>query len=182
MIAQRLLSYNYQRKNIIYDILFDFDITKNYNLYFKSIKGTLNHIMIAEILWYLRISGLREISLNNTKYDYNNVSEYWTSKYDQDIFVKQFSEESNKDYLIQSKIRNNDLNNLFNSYLRNITEKDFIESNINYSDTEGNKQSKKLCDSIFHIVNHSTHHIGQITTILCQENINIPSTDFTCFY
>lgn len=182
MLAQRLLLYNNQRKNIVYDTLRGFDITKNSNLYFKSIKGTLNHIMIADILWYLRITGLKELNLENINYDYNHISQYWTSKYDKDIFVNQFSEETNEYYLIQSKIRNNSLNNLFLSNIGNISEQDFLKKNIHYLDTEGNEQTKKLCDSIFHIVNHSTHHIGQITTILSQENKNIPSTDFTCFY
>ena len=55
-----------------------------------------------------------------------------------------------------------------------------LNSKIIYNDTKGNKTEKIFSDCLFHIVNHHTHHLGQVSTSLKLHKINI-STDYTYY-
>jgi uncharacterized damage-inducible protein DinB len=53
-------------------------------------------------------------------------------------------------------------------------------NNITYMDTQNNPTNKKLNDSLFHIINHHTHHLGQISNALCKlSRKDVPSLDYT---
>lgn len=84
-----LYSYNIWRNDILYDCLkynigkdklFIKILTKDEGLYFKSIKGTLNHILAADILWYLRLFERKEIEISSKKFNINEVSNLWISE------------------------------------------------------------------------------------------------------
>lgn len=67
----------------------------------------------------------------------------------------------------------------FIKLINHLDEKEF-PLNITYTDTQNNLINKKLNDSLFHIINHHTHHIGQISNALLNlSKKDVPSLDYT---
>ncbi|MRI00927.1 damage-inducible protein DinB [Kriegella sp. EG-1] len=58
---------------------------------------------------------------------------------------------------------------------------DNFEKRIDYENSQGRLYSNNIKDILFHILNHSTHHRGQITMNLRQNNIEPMSLDYV-FY
>jgi len=56
-----------------------------------------------------------------------------------------------------------------------------LDSIISYADSEGNSHQTALKDIITHVANHGTHHRGQLATLLRQEDIAPPASDFIFF-
>lgn len=56
-----------------------------------------------------------------------------------------------------------------------------LERIVRYSNTQGQPFAEPLSAQLRHVVNHSTHHRGQITTMLRQLHIKPPTTDFIAF-
>ena len=56
-----------------------------------------------------------------------------------------------------------------------------LEAAIDYRDMTGNPFTQKLADILQHIVNHSTYHRGQLTTMIRQVGVTPPRTDFLVF-
>ena len=56
-----------------------------------------------------------------------------------------------------------------------------LEAAIDYRDMAGNPFTQKLADILQHIVNHSTYHRGQLTTMIRQVGVTPPRTDFLVF-
>lgn len=59
-----------------------------------------------------------------------------------------------------------------------ITNTDFWEGRIKYEDSEGKHFTRSLQDILFHIINHSTHHRGQILMDLRANGIEPPKQDY----
>lgn len=56
-----------------------------------------------------------------------------------------------------------------------------IESLCSFAYLSGKPDSQRLHDLLFHVVNHSTFHRGQIVSMLRQVGATPPATDFTEF-
>lgn len=105
---------------------------------FTSINKTLFHIWDAELVWLTRLKG--------------GVVSEWPSK--------KFS--GNKAEMLHGFIKNStDLHNF-------ISEKEpgFLKQNIAYKSMKGDAYESTVEEILFHVVNHSTYHRGQITTLL----------------
>jgi uncharacterized damage-inducible protein DinB len=59
-----------------------------------------------------------------------------------------------------------------------ITNTDFWEGRIKYEDSEGKHFTRSLQDILFHIINHSTHHRGQILMDFRANGIEPPKQDY----
>ncbi|MGB5189644.1 DinB family protein [Robiginitalea sp.] len=59
-----------------------------------------------------------------------------------------------------------------------ITNTDFWERRIKYEDSEGMSFTRSLQDILFHIINHSTHHRGQILMDFRANGIDPPQQDY----
>ncbi|MEO8795599.1 MAG: DinB family protein [Daejeonella sp.] len=53
-----------------------------------------------------------------------------------------------------------------------------LENEIKYRNSSGQEFSNKVKDILFHVVNHSTYHRGQIATLLKAAGISPPVTDY----
>ena len=62
-----------------------------------------------------------------------------------------------------------------------ITNADPLDKRISYETTEGRSHSSSLQDILFHIVNHSTHHRGQIVMELRMQGVEPPALDYILF-
>lgn len=62
-----------------------------------------------------------------------------------------------------------------------ITNADDFERRIDYENTEGRLFTNTLQDMLFHVINHSTHHRGQIATHFRENNVEPLQLDYV-FY
>ena len=138
------------------------DLAENHGAFFGSILGTLNHIMVGDIIWLKRfakhpssmvsLSGVVELP-NPTSLDqiiYNDFA----SLHSQRIWLdKQIIE-----WLVE--IADTDLDNI-----------------IDYKTTMGEIHRKQYSSLILHLFNHQTHHRGQVSTLFSQLGIEIGATD-----
>jgi uncharacterized damage-inducible protein DinB len=63
---------------------------------------------------------------------------------------------------------------LINSVFANVD----LQHEIKYSNTNGDVFISKVADILFHVINHSTYHRAQIASLLKQNNIEPPVTDY----
>ncbi len=66
-------------------------------------------------------------------------------------------------------------------FLAELTEEGVLRL-VRYRDTRGNDQATPLWQVMLHVVNHSTYHRGQITTMLRQLGATPVSTDLIHYY
>jgi len=62
-----------------------------------------------------------------------------------------------------------------------ITNADNFDARLDYENTKGRLFSNTITDMLFHIINHSTHHRGQISVDLRSNAIEPPVLDYA-FY
>jgi uncharacterized damage-inducible protein DinB len=56
--------------------------------------------------------------------------------------------------------------------------KDTFEEMVFYTNSEGKKFENTVREIITHVVNHGTHHRGQIALLLREKGISPPATDY----
>lgn len=193
----RLYNYNIWRHNTLYSKIKEVDKYKKnlekkfpQQLYFTSIKATFNHLLLGDLLWLNRITKNNEIELHviNQKIKINELSYLWN---EENLNNQIFKTDDNKfniffDYYEKNEIwfENHIIRQMhtldeFIKLINHLDEKEF-PLNITYTDTQNNLINKKLNDSLFHIINHHTHHIGQISNALLNlSKKDVPSLDYT---
>lgn len=62
-----------------------------------------------------------------------------------------------------------------------LLEKLELDSELSYSATNGEAYVNKLMDIIFHLVNHSTYHRGQIAAVLRKAGLEPVASDFILY-
>jgi len=128
--------------------------------FFKSIVGTLNHIMVGDIWWLKRFSNLPYLSLQPIR-ELEKPKRLDEILYgDLDVFGK---ERAVLDVIIIS-------------WCNEVNEED-LGCPLKYYNSKGEEHSKRLADLILHLFLHQIHHRGQITALLSQEKIEFGETD-----
>jgi len=197
---RNLFTYNLQRNKLLHNKLTTIKIyndninTQKDYLYFNSIKGTFNHIFLANLLWYMRINQLtvfnlkdvigndnnmhnqsRNLSLDNIKYE--DLVSLW--KADTIKFHDYFKYEPNwtDNYIIRHEF----INSLIIKHIDGIKDKEFLMP-ITYKNLKGDSLEKILIRILHHLINHETHHIGQISTVMCElSKKDLPGLDYSYF-
>ncbi len=121
---------------------------------FGSIHGTVVHIVGAEDIWLQRLQGA-----------------------ERGIFMKQ------EDYPTYESVKTkwNDVEKQFAQFLPTMTE-EILARDLVFFNLKGEKVSQKIWMSLQHLVNHSTYHRGQITTLVRQASGTPVGTDLIAFY
>ncbi|WP_420388531.1 DinB family protein [Roseivirga sp.] len=55
---------------------------------------------------------------------------------------------------------------------------DLEQDSINYKNSKGQSFESRVTDILTHVINHGTHHRGQIAYMLREEDIDPPASDF----
>lgn len=127
------------------------DYRKDCGLFFKSIHGTLNHLLVGEhMLWYPRFA--------------KGVS----PKLELDSEV-----EPDRDRLSQA-LKGGAANWL--PLIESWPDERF-DSQLSYQTSKGVSQSLPFSSTLAHVFNHSTHHRGQISAVLTQLDLPAPVLD-----
>ena len=140
------------------------DFERSSGAYFDSIQGTLNHILVGDIVWFSRF---REHSENYKSLATLNV--FHQPKSLSDILYCKFSD--------LQKARKN-LDSMIEHWVENETNNKDFERNLTYKNTKGISSTRNFGELLHHVFNHQTHHRGQVSTLLNQLGLDIGVTDF----
>jgi uncharacterized damage-inducible protein DinB len=132
-------------------IVSDEDFHQDVGLYFKSISGTLNHLLLGEHeLWYPRFKhGISPILALNT--------------------ILHTEKKLLLDDLVQ-KSHN------WIEFIDQLDEKKLTE-NFSYRRASGQAMTLPYAATLFHVFNHGTHHRGQVTAAMTHLGYTCPELD-----
>jgi len=160
--------YNSWMNRKIFEVssnLADEERKKDVNAFFRSIHGTLNHILLTDRRWMSRFTKDDE---QFKSFDENGNQ----------IVIQSLNQELFEDFeKLKSERVHTDLQ--IENWIESLESKDLDQLMI-YDNSFG-KQQKPLWWAISHFFNHQTHHRGQITTILKQLGKDPGITDFVIF-
>lgn len=144
--------------------LTDDQVCSDMGAYFGSILGTLNHVIVGDLIWMLRFA-----SHSDRYTSLAQLSELPTPKsLDHQLYA-------NLAPLTAARIRVD--SSIKQWLLHEVDEADFSEPLI-YKNTKGVVSERNFAELVFHFFNHQTHHRGQITTLLNQQGVDVGVTDF----
>ncbi len=162
----RLMSqYNQWMNDKLYEAaahLSEEQLTEDRGAFFGSILGTLNHIVVGDVVWLKRFS---THPANHSALDYIRKTAQPTSL-DQILYCN-FTELTTERKKLDEAIV---------SWCNELTESD-LNYNLPYKNMKGQPSVKAFGSLVLHFFNHQTHHRGQVTTLLYQEGVDVGITD-----
>ncbi len=164
---QLMADYNYRMNRQIYqasDKLKEEELKKDVGAFFGSVLGSLNHILVGDLIWLTRFS-----ILNNNFKSLKKLNEYPKPSKLNDILYVEFSEL----YRVREEI---DL--IIQSWVKDEIKEEYFKLYLTYSNTKGIASSRCFGELVSHFFNHQTHHRGQISTLLYQFGYDVGTTDF----
>ena len=162
---QRMARYNRWMNRKLYakvQLLSHDELAKDRGAFFRSIIGTLNHILVGDMFWLRRFSGsnackgalapIRELAMPTALHDmlYDDIQVLASKREELDRLILSFSETWSDEML---------------------------GTTIRYRNMAGEKHEQPLGPLLQHLFNHQTHHRGQVTTLLSQAGIDPEATD-----
>ncbi|XDD46857.1 DinB family protein [Leptospira sp. WS39.C2] len=127
---------------------------KDIGLYFKSIHGTLNHLLIVEKVWYTRLVG--------------------------QVFVPNSLAEEVEENQIQLKEKLLNSIKVWDHWISNFDESSW-QNMFRYRTMRGFEAELLFCDVVQHNMNHRTHHRGQISAAITQLGGTAPEIDYVYY-
>jgi uncharacterized damage-inducible protein DinB len=147
--------YNYWMNKRLYDLcqsLSDEERKRNLGAFFSSIHGTLNHILLADLLWLSRLGLPVECRVSSLS----------------DILYEDFH---------QLKMARQEIDALLTNYIGTLTDADMSQL-IQYKRLQSDDVNELPLGLILtHLFNHQTHHRGQLTTLMTQVGLEVGVTD-----
>lgn len=125
------------------------DLTRDAGIGFKSILGTMAHILGAQQVWLSRFSGISLPRVPNLD-DFPDLMSWITAWEETTAGLEAF--------------------------LAGLTDEQ-LAADLTWSNTRGDSFTRPLWQPLLHMVNHSTYHRGQIASLLRQMGYTAPSTD-----
>ncbi|EGD80033.1 hypothetical protein PTSG_13022 [Salpingoeca rosetta] len=151
---QRLFAYNHWANTKILHCMAQVKAEDDHSdsLCMRSMHGTLSHIILGSRLWFLRMTGGDVSKYNHLwKTPYaapGDTSSPWETVFDPADLAKELQHEHDS----------------WVGLIESLSD-DELEQSFSYQDTKGNSYSSVRSDIMVHIVNHSTHHRGQISPL-----------------
>ncbi|AFY60812.1 DinB family protein [Synechococcus sp. PCC 6312] len=152
--ARTLASYNRwmnERLYAICDELSDEERKKDRGVFFRSIHGTLNHLLLSDKIWLGRFEG----------------EAFAVTRLDQELF-EDFRE-------LQSERENTDLR--IDNWSAQLTDEILSGDLVYTSIVNPGLRRYVYWVAVTHFFNHQTHHRGQLTAILSQLGKDYGTTD-----
>lgn len=138
------------------------EISQDSGLFFTSLLGTLNHILVADIIW------LKRFANHPRKFkSLNSVGSFPQPRKLNQILYSEFSE---------LKSAREKMDRVIIDCFSEVLEEDY-DVVLSYENTKKQQFAKRFCFLVHHFFNHQTHHRGQITTVLNQRGIDVGITD-----
>ncbi|HAX80639.1 MAG TPA: damage-inducible protein DinB [Cyanobacteria bacterium UBA11372] len=150
---QMLARYNTLANRRLYGVcarLSDEERKQTRPAFFKSIHGTLNHIIVCDRVWMGRFEGQQIDSPQNDEILHGDFDQLWGARIEEDDRIEKF----------------------FSS----ITD-EFLSGKIKYRDMQGRTHNDPVTLLVAHFFNKQTHHRGQIHDLLMQTEVAPPILD-----
>ncbi len=130
--------------------------------FFGSVIGTLNHVMVADLIWLKRFAQhptafMALVPLQATA---------MPSTLDQRLYED----------LPRLQQQRAWLDGFIQAWADSLVTDD-IGQVLEYANTRGDRFRKRFAGLIVHFFNHQTHHRGQVTTLLTQAGVDVGETD-----
>ena len=154
---QMLARYNTLANGILYDAcagLTDAERKRERPAFFKSIHGTLNHIMVGDRIWMTRFEGGEAPSTKLDTILYEDFAGLGAARQAEDARIEGF--------------------------MAKLTA-EFLAGGIRYVNNEGNSYDEPVPLLLTHLFNHQTHHRGQVHALLKEAGVAPPPLDIA-FY
>lgn len=155
---RRFAAYNAWANARLYDgatALKDTERKKDVKAYFRSLHGTLNHLLVADRIWLHRLTGEGELPPRLDTILYENFAELREAREAEDKRLA--------------------------AYVAGLDEAGFDQP-VQYGNTRGEAKELPLGVILTHLFNHQTHHRGQASHILRQLGVaEPPALDFLYF-
>lgn len=152
--ARAMASYNRWMNKRIYDAcsgLSDEERKRDVGAFFKSIHGTLNHLLLADRIWIGRFT--------DRSFEFKSLDQELYSDFAQ---LREEREKSDNDII---------------AWAESLTEKDLNRELCYMSAVKPQPRKYPFWFALTHFFNHQSHHRGQITTLLSQRGIDPGVTD-----
>jgi uncharacterized damage-inducible protein DinB len=147
-------TYNRWMNDRLYDCcgkLSDDERKRDVGAFFRSMHGTLNHLLLADRIWLGRFTG-------------------------KPIVVKSLDQELYSDFA-QLRAERNATDAAISDWSSSLAEAD-LAGELSYTSVVNPKpRVLPLWVAVTHFFNHQTHHRGQLTTLLAQRGIDPGVTD-----
>lgn len=118
--------------------------------FFKSIHGTLNHIIVGDRIWLSRFEGRDVPSTGLDAILYDDFDDLRAARAEEDVRIEDFA--------------------------ANVTDA-FLAGSIRYENNEGRLFDDPVNMLVSHFFNHQTHHRGQVHDMLSQTDVATPVLD-----
>ncbi len=123
--------------------------------FFRSIHGTLNHLLLTDHGWLARFNG--------KPWPFESL--------DQELYARFEDLQRERDRTDQE----------IELFLTRMTP-ERLDASFTYENYAGQRFTHPLGPALVHFFNHQTHHRGQVTTLLSQCAIDVGVTDAVAFY
>lgn len=154
---RELFAYNAWARDRILDAAVELapdDFVRDMSSSFPSVRDTLVHIMSAEWVWLSRLQGMSPAGMPDE----------WKTLMSDGVRAEWRA-----------------IDDGFRRSLDSLAETD-LDRVVEYRNLAGQPMSSSVLQILRHVVNHSTYHRGQITTLLRQLGAMPPATDLIVFY
>ncbi|WP_160151760.1 DinB family protein [Microbulbifer sp. ALW1] len=138
------------------------ELAEDRGAFFGSILGTLNHILVGDIIWLKRFS--------------EHPSNFSSLVHVREISQPESLAEIRHCDLSALRSERKLIDEIFVNLSKEITQSD-ADSSLTYRNTQGDVFSKNFGHLVQHIFNHQTHHRGQVSTLFSQLGYDIGATD-----
>jgi len=140
----------------------DLQFREDRGAFFGSILGSLNHILVGDIVWLKRFA-------EHPK-DYKSL-QYMNSLTKPSALTEIIHSEFNE--LQNARIK---MDEVILKFSLEASEKDY-DLELSFNNMKGQPFKKKFGFLVQHFYNHQTHHRGQVTTLFSQLDIDVGVTD-----
>ncbi len=139
-----------------------FELNEDKGAFFKSVLGTLNHILVGDIIWLKRFayhpSSKKVLSYISSIQRPNSLSSILHTEFD------------------ELHLERKKIDSIICSWINGLSESD-LNDFIVYEDMAGRRFEKLYSSLINHLFLHQVHHRGQVTVLLSQYDVNFGDTD-----
>jgi uncharacterized damage-inducible protein DinB len=130
--------------------------------FFRSVLGTLNHILVGDIIWLQRFQ-LHPASERALQY-------LGSLDHPESLDTILFGD------LQSLKAAREKIDNIIIDWIAGLSDNDLKEY-LSYKNMAGSPHRKSVESLISHIFLHQVHHRGQVTTLISQSNVDFGETD-----
>jgi len=159
--------YNSRVNNQLYKAALNLsksELNKDMGAFFGSVLGTLNHVLVGDLLWLDRFKNHSDEYISLKK-----IYNYPTPRTLSEVLYSNFEE--------LNQVRK-EVDEIITNWINGETNDIDFEQNLTYQNSRGSTSSRHFGEVVSHFFNHQTHHRGQASTLLSQLGYDMGVTDF----